>query len=125
MRKRIIDNLPRTAGESAALSPVRRERLLVYLMGPYRTFDVDALLPDDADLESTDLPSFATWNESTGEYSESAVLKLLRDTRDCLRERDFNAFLAIDVGIDLDHRHGVPAGRRNAPTAVQASHGRH
>jgi len=101
MRQRIIDNLPRAAGDSEALTPVRREQFLVYLMGPYRTFDVDALLPADADVE-TDAPSFATWDETSGEYAEDEVLRLLQETRDCLRDRGFNAFLAIDVGIPLE-----------------------
>ncbi|WP_435186597.1 DUF7509 family protein [Halobellus sp. EA9] len=101
MRQRIIDTLPRAAGDSDALAPVRGEQALVYLMGPYRTFDVDALLPADADVE-TDAPSFATWDESSGEYAEDEVLRLLQETRDCLRDRGFNAFLAIDVGIPLD-----------------------
>ncbi len=101
MRQRIIDDLPRAAGESDPLALVRREQFLVYLMGPYRTFDVDALLPDDADLE-TDVPSFATWDETSGEYAEDDVLRLLQETRDCLRDRGFNAFLAIDVGISLE-----------------------
>jgi hypothetical protein len=101
MRQRIIDSLPRAAGDSDALAPVRREQFLVYLMGPYRTFDVDALLPADADVE-TDAPSFATWDETSGEYAEDDVLRLLQETRDCLRDRGFNAFLAIDVGIPLD-----------------------
>ena len=101
MRQRIINNLARAAGDSDALAPVRREQFLVYLMGPYRTFDVDALLPADADVE-TDAPSFATWDETSGEYAEDEVLGLLQETRDCLRDRGFNAFLAIDVGIPLD-----------------------
>ncbi|WP_136689100.1 DUF7509 family protein [Halorhabdus amylolytica] len=101
MRQRIIDNLPRAVDDSAALDPVRREQFLVYVMGPYRTFDVDALLPADADVE-TDAPSFATWDKESGEYAEDEVLRLLEETRDCLRERGFNAFLAIDVGISLD-----------------------
>ena len=101
MRHRIIDNLPRAAGDSDALTSVQREQFLVYLMGPYRTFDVDALLPADADVE-TDAPSFATWDETSGEYAEDEVLRLLQETRDCLRDRGFNAFLAIDVGIPLD-----------------------
>jgi len=101
MRQRIIDNLPSAAGDSDALAPVRREQFLVYLMGPYRTFDVDALLPADADVE-TDAPSFATWDETSGEYAEDEVLRLLQETRDYLRDRGFNAFLAIDVGIPLD-----------------------
>ena len=101
MRQRIIDNLPRAAGDSDALAPVRREQFLVYLMGPYRTFDVDALLPADADVE-TDAPSFATWDETSGEYAEDGVLRFLQETRDCLRDRGCNSFLAIDVGIPLD-----------------------
>ena len=101
MRQRIIDSLPRAAGDSEALDPVRREQFLVYLMGPYRTFDIDTLLPENADAE-TDAPSFATWDEHTGEYAEDEVLRLLQETRDCLRDRGLNAFLAIDVGISLD-----------------------
>ena len=101
MRHRIIDNLPRAAGDSDALTPVRREQFLVYLMGPYRTFDVDALLPADSDVE-TAAPSFATWDETSGEYAEDELLRLLQETRDCLRDRGFNAFLAIDVGIPLN-----------------------
>ncbi|WP_138005500.1 DUF7509 family protein [Halalkalirubrum salinum] len=97
MRQRIIDDLPRAAGDSDVLTPVRREQFLVYLMGPYRTFDVEALLPED-----TDVPSFATWDEASGEYAEDDVLRLLQETRDCLRDRGFNSFLAIDVGIPLD-----------------------
>ncbi len=102
MRQRIIESLPQRVGNSGALQPVRRERFLVYLMGPYRMFDVEALLPDDLDREHAEVPTFATWDESAGDYTESEVLRLLRETRDCLRERGFNAFLAIDVGIDLD-----------------------
>ena len=101
MRQRIIEDLPRAISDSDALAPVRREQFLVYVMGPYRTFDVDALLPADADVD-TDVPSFATWNEASGEYAEDEVLRLLQETRDCFRNRGFNAFLAIDVGISLD-----------------------
>ena len=101
MRQRIIDDLPRATGDSEALAPVQREQFLVYLMGPYRTFDVDALLPADANVE-TDAPSFATWDETSGEYAEDEVLGLLQETRHCLRDRGFNAFLAIDVGIPLE-----------------------
>ena len=81
MRQRIIDDLPRAAGDSEVLAPVQREQFLVYLMGPYRTFDVDALLPADANVE-TDAPSFAMWDETSGEYAEDEVLRLLQETRD-------------------------------------------
>jgi hypothetical protein len=102
MRQRIIDNLSQPIGDSDALAPVHREQFLVYLMGPYRTFDIETVLPGDTDYDPSALPSFATWDEATGEYTESDVLRLLRETRDCLRDRAFNAFLAIDAGIDLD-----------------------
>lgn len=101
MRERIIEQIPESIGDSDALSSARREQFLVYLMGPYRTFDAEALLPEDADVE-TDAPSFATWDEASGEYAEDDVLRLLQETRDCLRNRGFNAFLAIDVGIPLE-----------------------
>lgn len=101
MRSRIISNLQRERNDSDALDPVSREKFLVYLMGPYRTFDVDALLPEDAEVPDN-VPSFATWDDTAGEYAEDEVLGLLQATRDCLRERGFNAFLAIDVGIALD-----------------------
>ena len=65
MRQRILHNLPRSVGNSDTLAPVRREQFLVYLMGPYRTFDVETVLPADADIE-TDAPSFATWDETSG-----------------------------------------------------------
>lgn len=102
MRQRISDNLPQEVGGSSALPEVRRKQFLVYVMGPYRTFDIEAVLPEETDAAIENLPSFATWEESAGEYSEDEVLKLLEATRDCLREREFNAFLAIDVGISLD-----------------------
>jgi hypothetical protein len=77
---------PRATGDSDALAPVRQKQFLVYLMGPYRTFDVEALLPAEADVE-TDAPSSATWEETSGEYAEDEVLRLLQQTRDCLRDR--------------------------------------
>ena len=68
MRQRIIDNLPRAAEDSDVLAPVRREQFLVYLMGPYRTFDIDALLPADADGE-TNAPSFLPFGKSQRIYN--------------------------------------------------------
>jgi hypothetical protein len=55
MRQRIIDNLSCSTRDSDTLAPVQRGQFLVYLIGPYRTSDVDALLPADADVE-TDAP---------------------------------------------------------------------
>ena len=92
MRKRIID----------ALGPATHRRFLVYLMGPYKAFDLAAMVPDHVD--PTDLSNpFDDWDDATSEYTEADVLALLERTRDSLRdEAGLNAFLAIDVGIDLD-----------------------
>lgn len=97
MRRVLLDLLPRDVGADALPQP-RKERFLVYLMGPYRTFDVDAYLPDDVDV---DPPTWATWDDSGG-LSEDDVRELLMDARDCLRSRGYNAFLAIDVGISME-----------------------
>lgn len=97
MRRALLDLLPRAVGADALPQP-RKERFLVYLMGPYRTFDVDAYLPDDADA---DPPTWATWDNAAGP-SEDDVLELLTDARDCLRSRGYNAFRAIDVGISME-----------------------
>jgi hypothetical protein len=43
MRQRIIDSLSREVGDADTLSPVHREQFLVYIMGPYRTFDIETM----------------------------------------------------------------------------------
>jgi len=100
MRQRIIDSPPCRWWLGGTYSSAAR--------AVSRLFDGD--VPDvrrrrtaseNADAKP-DIPSFATWDESTGEYAEDEVLRLLEETRDCLRGRGFNAFLAIDVGISLD-----------------------
>jgi hypothetical protein len=46
-------------------------------MGSYRIFNVDALLSADTNVEA-DVPSFAMWDETSGEYAEDEVLWLLQ-----------------------------------------------
>lgn len=99
-------------GGSATLDPARHEQFLVYVMGPYRAFDVGELLPDDADTD-TEVPSFATCDSTAGEYSEDEALRLLQETRECLRERGFNAF-----AIDVDSRSTRWARRHGAPNSL-------
>jgi hypothetical protein len=98
MRRALLDLLPRGVGADA-LAPPRKELFLVYLMAPYQGLDVESYLPDDAEAEP---PSWATWDDEAGSYSEDDVMRLLTETRDCLRDRGYNAFRAIDVGIDMD-----------------------
>lgn len=100
MRERIID----------ALGDLTHPQFLVYLMGPYEAFDLDAA------LEASD----ATGTEALGRIPESvdfgtlvgsdvnleqheAALDLLLFVRDRLRtDPGVNAFLAIDIDIPLE-----------------------
>lgn len=92
MRDRIVESLP----------PAAHERFLVYLMGPYKAFTIADMVPEDVDVDEVAV-SFDEWHPEAGDYSREEVLRLLERTRDRLREdADLNAFLAIDVGIDLE-----------------------
>lgn len=93
MRDRLIDHLP----------PVSYRRFLVYLMGPYKSFDVEEMLPDGTSPEDSGVP-FDEWAEdASSDYEEADVRALLERTRDALRENDgLNAFLAIDADVSLD-----------------------
>lgn len=109
------------------LGPVPHRRFLVYLMGPYKAFELADLVDPtteqdltteqahpatdadgyaDADDHAFDLeglpPSVAAWDEATTDYSAADVLAMLERVRDQLRtEAGLNAFLAIDVDVDL------------------------
>ena len=97
MRDRIIDSL----GE------VPRPRFLVYLMGPYKAFDIDAVI-DGTDttegLPPAHIPEtldFATLVEPASDQHD-VVFDLLLDVRDRLRtDSGVNAFLAVDIDIPL------------------------
>jgi hypothetical protein len=93
MRERVVD----------ALEPTKYRQFLVYVMGPYKPFDLDAMVPDDVDPADLTAPWLAEWDDETGEYAAADVLALLKRVRDRLRgEAKLNAYLAIDIGIDLD-----------------------
>ncbi|WP_265110071.1 DUF7509 family protein [Halosolutus halophilus] len=93
MRDRIIDEL----------GDLPRSRFLVYLMGPYEAFDVERAVADvdpDAIPESVDFGSLVGSDHELGR--DEAALDLLLDVRDHLRtSAGVNAFLAIDVGVEL------------------------
>ncbi|WP_227355731.1 DUF7509 family protein [Haladaptatus salinisoli] len=100
MRDRLLDEL----GE------VAHSRFLVYLMGPYKTFDVDALLDaaenDDHEALSS-IPETVDFGALVGSDidldQQEAALDLLLYARDRLRtEPGVNAFLAIDIDIPLE-----------------------
>lgn len=96
MRERVIDEL----------GDLPRPRFLVYLMGPYKAFDVERA------LETTDpdsIPESVDFGELVGSRRErdlerdEAALDLMLEIRDRLRTTaGVNAFLAIDVDVPLD-----------------------
>ena len=100
MRDRLLDEL----GELA------HSHFLVYLMGPYKTFDVDALLDaaetDDREIlrsipETVDFGALVGSNIDLDQ--QEAVFDLLLYARDRLRtEPGVNAFLAVDIDIPLE-----------------------
>lgn len=75
---------------------------LVYIMGPYKEYQIEDLLPDDVSPgEGGGL--LGEWDNEGTDYTEEDILELLQRTRDHLRgEVGVNAFLAIDVDIPLD-----------------------
>lgn len=80
------------------LGSVRYPDFLVFLMGPYTTFDVEALLPDDVDGSEVSLPSARADPAAIDE-----MLGTLRTVQGHLRtDPGVNAFLAVDAGIPLD-----------------------
>lgn len=75
---------------------------LVYVMGPYKEWELADLLPDDASPADGG-GVVGEWAAEATDYTEEDVLALLERTRDRLREEvGVNAFLAIDVDIPLD-----------------------
>lgn len=80
------------------LASVPHDRFLLYLMGPYRSFE-----PADFVDDVGDLPDGLTWDDDAGEYTHDEVVALLRRLQGALRTGPgVNAFLAVDVGVDLD-----------------------
>jgi hypothetical protein len=100
MRDRIVD----------ALGDIAHARFLVYLMGPYKAFDIEAVL-ESADtndaLDLSRIPESVDFGTLVGTDvdldQQEAVLDLLLFVRDRLRtDPGVNAFLAIDIDIPLD-----------------------
>ena len=80
------------------LEAVPQSDFLVYLMGPYTSFDVEALIPDGMDTDDVSLPSAQADKASIDE-----MLATLRRVQGNLRTSPgVNAFLAVDAEIPLD-----------------------
>ena len=99
MRDRIIDEL----------GDLPRPRFLVYLMGPYKAFDLERALET---LDPGDVPASVDFGALTAASGtehprdlqrQEAALDRLLEVRDHLRtEAGVNAFLAIDVDVPLE-----------------------
>lgn len=93
MREHLLETLP----------AVDYAGFLVYLMGPYKAYTIDDFVDDPEPVGvDPDAVGLGTWEEGSSAYDEDETLDLLTAVRDDLREHDLNAFLAIDVGIELD-----------------------
>jgi hypothetical protein len=116
MRQRVIDTL----GDLA------HSRFLVYLMGPYKTFDLDAVLEAtevDSSGDLSRIPESVDFGALVGSdidlEQHEAVLDLLLFVRDRLRTNPgVNAFLAIDVDIPLEE---MDAGTQSIEFALASN----
>lgn len=86
------------------LPAVQFDRFLFYLMGPYKSFNLNYILSDEEldDIEIDDLPGqlrrlFNNRDEITASQAT------LRRVQGQLRTNPgINAFLALDIGLDID-----------------------
>jgi hypothetical protein len=82
----------------SALGTVPYGDFLVYLMGPYTTFDVTDLVPEGIDPDAVSLPAASADDEEL-----DAMMGKLRSLQGSLRaEPGVNAFLAVDPEIPLE-----------------------
>lgn len=93
-----------------ALGHLAHPRFLVYLMGPYKSFDLQSVLEnadvDEAQLDPNAVPESVDFGTLVGSDADleddEAVLDLLLHVRDSLRTGPgVNAFLATDIDIPL------------------------
>lgn len=116
MRDRIVD----------ALGALAHSRFLVYLMGPYKAFDIEPILEATDTDEALDLgriPESVDFGRLVGSDADldqqEAVLDLLLAVRDQLRTAPgVNAFLAIDIEIPLDE---MDAGTQSIEFALASN----
>jgi hypothetical protein len=116
MRERVID----------ALGDLAHPRFLVYLMGPYKAFDLTAILEaSDANrAEALDrIPESVDFGTLVGSDADleqhEAALDLLLFVRDRLRtDPGVNAFLATDIDIPLNE---MDAGSQSIEFALASN----
>ncbi|WP_226482911.1 DUF7509 family protein [Natrinema amylolyticum] len=107
------------------LGDVAYDRFLLYLMGPYKSFNLNYVLSDEEleEISVEDLPGpFRKLFQNEDAIDEAAAL--LRRVQGTLRtDPGVNAFLAVDVDIDTDEIDAVTqsieyARRANATVFV-------
>lgn len=94
----------------AELGELAHPQFLVYLMGPYKAFDIETVLDTAAAGDGNDLsriPEHVDFGTLVGSEidldQQEAVLDLLLHVRDRLRtDPGVNAFLATDIDIPLE-----------------------
>jgi len=109
---------------SETLGDLAHSEFLVYLMGPYKAFDVAETirLAEENDVTTT-IPESVDFGSLVGSDvdldQDEAVLDLLLDVRDRLRTNPgVNAFLAIDVDIPLEE---MDAGTQSIEFALASN----
>jgi len=93
-----------------ALGDLAHSRFLVYLMGPYKAFDIETVLDAtgaDTALDASQIPEAVDFGTLVGSDTDldqqEAVFDLLLFVRDRLRtDPGVNAFLAVDIDIPLE-----------------------
>ncbi|NGM70921.1 hypothetical protein G6M89_18255 [Natronolimnobius sp. AArcel1] len=86
------------------LGDVAYDRFLLYLMGPYKSFNLNYVFNNDElnDVEINELPGpFRKLFQNKGEIDEAKAL-LRRVQGDLRTDPGINAFLAVDIDIDTD-----------------------
>lgn len=87
-----------------ALGRTTYDRFLVYVMGPYKSFNLNYVLSEEelADIDVADLPGPIRKLFAARDDVDDA-LALLRRVQGALRaDPGVNAFLAVDIDIDTD-----------------------
>lgn len=108
------------------LGSLSHERFLVYLMGPYKSFDIEPIVEAAEATDATEvghIPETVDFGALVGSdvdlEQHEAVLDLLLYVRDRLRtDPGVNAFLAVDIDIPLDE---MDAGTQSIEFALASN----
>jgi len=90
---------------SERLGRVKYDRFLFYLMGPYKSFNLNYILSEQErdQIDIGDLPGPLRRLFRSKDDIDAAQALLRRIQGELRADPGLNAFLAIDVGVDTDH----------------------